>query len=1752
MVWSGSGDGSTWNDTANWTGGVLPSGTNVAQFGTSGAATQIGLTSSQSLGGIQLASGSTIGRTIGSATGSPIILSLTGSVLLENLSSTQTLTLAPTVSGGTGAMSVTLGSGTITTAAGGIVIGANLSGTAFTKTGTGTLTLTGTNTYTGTLTMNAGTIQVGDGGSTGTPGNANIAINSGTSLVFNRNGTLATGVSLSGSGTLVQNGSGTVDLTSASTFSGPVNVNGGTLKLSGNGAIGNGAIAIASSGTLEVARDSSTYTMNNVLSGAGSLVKSGTGSLLLANPSSLTGTTTVKGGTLIVGATGGSHSLIGGGPIVLENAGTVLAHWAIGGSYTFANTISGLGGVTMDSGGFTATLSGPNTYTGPTTIKTGTLAVSSLADGGSTSGIGSSSSAATNLIINGGTLRYTGAAVTTDRLFSVGNASGLIDASGTGTVQFTNSGSMGFNSQTGARTLVLTGSNTGDNSLAAAIGDNSGATTISKRSAGTWVLSSASSTFTGGVNLIEGGTLAVTKLANGGAPSSIGAASNAAASLAISNNSTLRYTGSGDTTDRLFGIGAGGGKVEASGTGALVFTNTGAIGNGGANVARTFTLQGSSAADNTLVASLADMGGASSLAKAGTGKWVLTGNHTHSGGTSVTGGTLQIGTGGTSGSLGTSGIALSSGTSLIVNRSDALSFTQVISGSGSFTQAGSGTTTLSNNNTFTGTTTISSGVLQIGSGSTTGSVASTSIVNNGTLALNRSDNLTWTTPISGSGGFTKDGTNTVTLNASLTYTGPTSITAGKLQPASTLSLPSSNVTIAAAGTLAANGNAMSLASLNGAGTVENGSASVSSTITLNGSGSFTGLVRNGGAASLSLVKTGSGTQSLDNANTFTGTVSISGGTLSTNSLANGGTASGIGASSSPPANLSLNGGTLRYTGGTTSTDRRFELGPNGGTLDASGTGAVTFAATNDLSFTAAAGARTLTLTGTSTAANTLAARIVDGSSASSLVKDGSGTWALTNSNTYTGGTSLNDGVLSISSSNAIGSGSVTFAGGVLQTTQSMSIGNNLVVNNASNGVTVSTGVLTINGAISGSFPLYKDGPGRLIIAGTSNTVPTVVQSGTVQGSAANAGSSIALSTPAAVFEFNQSTADTYGGIISGQGGISLTGSGGLTLTGANTFDGETQVSGGVLTVVNNASLGSTTGGVSVQSGGTVELRNGVSVGGETIQLNGSGASGQSGALVSTIGTNTFAGSVIAATNASIAALPGSTLNLVGGLVKNGTVATLTGGGAITISGTGISGSSPNSDLVVDGSGTVVTLNTTNSYNGPTFVQNSGTLVLGLNNALPTSPRTDLSLTTGGTFNLNSRSDAVAGLSGDATGTVRNSTASTTSTLEVSPATTSTFSGVIAGTNGGTQGDINLVKTGSGTQVIDGANTYGGTTTISGGTLQIGSGGSSGQIGSGSITNNAELKVNRSGTVTLSQAITGSGVVTQAGSGTTVLTGNNTYSGGTTISSGTLRVGDGGLNGSVGAGAISNDGTLEIKRSNSVTLSQAITGSGSLVQSGTGDTTLSGNANSYSGSTVVSSGTLLATNTSPTSSATGSSSVMVETGARLAGTGRISGDVTFQSGSKLLIGDLGGNATGRDFEFAGALSSTGAFEARFDLFSNLGTGTLNSSLAADQVLISGSDRLIDLDIHLVLADPNSLLNWAAGDAWTLWSWGSISSGNRQLSIASLNAPALPSGLMWDTTQLNTTGAILIAYVPEPSRALLFLLALTFVTQRRRRS
>ncbi len=118
----------------------------------------------------------------------------------------------------------------------------------------------------------------------------------------------------------------------------------------------------------------------------------------------------------------------------------------------------------------------------------------------------------------------------------------------------------------------------------------------------------------------------------------------------------------------------------------------------------------------------------------------------------------------------------------------------------------------------------------------------------------------------------------------------------------------------------------------------------------------------------------------------------------------------------------------------------------------------------------------------------------------------------------------------------------------------------------------------------------------------------------------------------------------------------------------------------------------------------------------------------------------------------------------------------------------------------------------------------------------------------------------------------------------------TVSGIIqdGGSSGGVGGS--LVKVGTGTLTLSGANTYTGGTTISVGTLQLGDGGTSGSI-LGDVTDNGTLAFKRSDILTFPGVISGSGGLSQLGSGTTILTANNPYTGGTTVTAGTLAVGD---------------------------------------------------------------------------------------------------------------------------------------------------------------------------------------------------------------------------------------------------------------------
>jgi fibronectin-binding autotransporter adhesin len=198
------------------------------------------------------------------------------------------------------------------------------------------------------------------------------------------------------------------------------------------------------------------------------------------------------------------------------------------------------------------------------------------------------------------------------------------------------------NSSTSARTITLTEGTAVTHTFS---GFLSGNLNIAKTGAGTQEFTGVGNNYTGSTS-VTGGVLAVSKLANGGVESSVGMSSSSSGNLVV-NGGTLRYIGGGDSTDRLFQIGgssAGGqGTLESSGTGAINFTNTGAVAWGTTAQTRTFNLGGTNEGLNTLSVAINNNGGSAvSVVKNGTGTWVLAGTNGYTGATTVNGGKLLL------------------------------------------------------------------------------------------------------------------------------------------------------------------------------------------------------------------------------------------------------------------------------------------------------------------------------------------------------------------------------------------------------------------------------------------------------------------------------------------------------------------------------------------------------------------------------------------------------------------------------------------------------------------------------------------------------------------------------------------------------------------------------------------------------------------------------------------------------------------------------------------------------------------------------------------------------------------------------------------------------------------------------------------------------------------------------------------------------------------------------------------------------
>jgi autotransporter-associated beta strand protein len=585
--------------TITGSNGMLGSGS-----GATGSATVSGGTWS-SLGSM------TIGQ---SGSGS---LVLTGSGRVNVGSGTGTIALAanPLSSGSlvlsSGLTSGTLQAGTITGGSGAALAAFQQSGTyavqpalagslAVTQSGSGTTILAGANTYAGATTISAGVLQVGAGGTTGFIGSGTVVNNA--TLVFNRSddyggaGSANATRSITGSGT-VQLQAGSLALSGSSSHAGGTVLRGGTLSLTPTGAISHGAANMVVG---SVAGDSATLSLPaGTLTGSTGLVGSGSGAVGVATVSgsgtwtnngsltvgqSGTGTLSIVGAGLVrVGGTAGNGTLtlasgsgsrgtlnIGSGSlsgtlqagIVTGGAGAATVNFNhTSGSYAFAPRLTGTLAVTHAGPGRTV-LSGSNTYTGTTTISSGTLQFANRAalyGGGTASWTAANlvtGSAATLALSVGGSTGFTAADV--DRLDSLGTATGGFRPGSTLGLDTTNAASGTF-----AYANAIANPNGGANGLG-----------LAKLGAGTLVLS-GSNTFTGPTTVAQG-TL---QLGNAGALSSSAVTVAAGATLAVSPQVAAAVPALAN--NGLVDVGLGGLTVTSGQTAAALMAGIGAGRNGG-------------------------------------------------------------------------------------------------------------------------------------------------------------------------------------------------------------------------------------------------------------------------------------------------------------------------------------------------------------------------------------------------------------------------------------------------------------------------------------------------------------------------------------------------------------------------------------------------------------------------------------------------------------------------------------------------------------------------------------------------------------------------------------------------------------------------------------------------------------------------------------------------------------------------------------------------------------------------------------------------------------------------------------------------------------------------------------------------------------------------------------------------------------------------------------------------------------------
>ncbi|MDX2109967.1 MAG: autotransporter-associated beta strand repeat-containing protein [Verrucomicrobiota bacterium] len=547
------------------------------------------------------------------------------------------------------------------------------------------------------------------------------------------------------------------------------------------------------------------------------------------------------------------------------------------------------------------------------------------------------------------------------------------------------------------------------------------------------------------------------------------------------------------------------------------------------------------------------------------------------------------------------------------------------------------------------------------------------------------------------------------------------------------------------------------------------------------------------------------------------------------------------------------------------------------------------------------------------------------------------------------------------------------------------------------------------------------------------------------------------------------------GVISGTGAITTSENGTTIFNGANTYSNSTTVQDGILRIRNNTALGTTAAGTTVQSGGTLQLDNSITVTGEAVTIAGTGEGGI-GALNNLAGTNVIDGTaaVTLSANATISSTAGTlTIGGTGNLVAadNDLTFATASGSTINVSRVITDGGANSTDLLKTGAG-VLNLSGNNTFGGVTTLQNgtiqvananglgngTGTVQVGTTNTAASDDPSLLinNITTSRNISVNNYGDIVTlggYFTGNNTGTLSGTVAlnRNVNLTDVSTNTTGTlFSGVMSGTGG-----INKVD--SGTVTLGGNNTFTGDVNITQGTLAI----------------NASDRIANTVNVI-------------AASGSNFALNNNSDTIGSLAGAGNVQLGSGTLN----AGG----------NNSSTTYSGNMSGSGSFTKSGTGTMTFTG-TNSFTGNLQINSG-------------------IVTYGT----------DNRFSASSSLVLGDSGNVTDGR-------LSMTGGADQTFtnftlaantNAFLNFNQGTSNLLFTGTGTADASSVVAIENWDGLVAGAGNSQFLFNTGTqaanvaARTYFEgWGIAGTPNATTVVNGTNTEVVPllSGNEWDGTNAS---------------------------------